>query len=162
MPIPWEADAPSYGFGPRPAQLAAAARRLGDYALDRQRGVPGSTYELYRAALRLRRERGLGSGALAWVDGYGDDVVAFVNGRTLVVANLGDTLVTAALRRPSGHRQRRAAGRRQRPAAATRRDRVGRAHLIGPAAPRKVRELVRVPCRSGCGSPRHHRDGPLP
>ena len=29
VPIPWEADAPSYGFGPTDAQLAAAAGELG-------------------------------------------------------------------------------------------------------------------------------------
>jgi len=51
--------------------------------------VPGSTYELYRSALELRASLGLGTGSLSWVEGYGDEVVAFTNGRTLVVANLG-------------------------------------------------------------------------
>ena len=56
------------------------------------------TLELYRALLRTRRERELGTGGLRAVKGFGaddfgDDVVALVNtGQgedTLVVANLG-------------------------------------------------------------------------
>jgi len=62
--------------------------------VDQQDGVAGSTLELYRALLRRRRDLSLGSGSLAFVRGYGPDVVAFVNGsadgeRLLVVANLG-------------------------------------------------------------------------
>ncbi len=93
VPIPWEADAPAFGFSgtgsswlPQPAEFAELAR-------DRQEGVEGSTLELYRAALALRAERDLGMGSLAWVDGYGEDVVAFRNGDVLVLANLGETAV---------------------------------------------------------------------
>ena len=46
---------PTRSWLPQPAVWA-------EYALDRQRGVAGSTYELYRAALRLRREHRLGAG----------------------------------------------------------------------------------------------------
>jgi alpha-glucosidase len=94
VPIPWEADAPSCGFGPGPLTWLPQPDGWCDYALDRQVGVPGSTVELYRAALQQRAERGLGTGSLAWVEGFGDDVIAFVNGRTLVVANLGDAPVS--------------------------------------------------------------------
>jgi alpha-glucosidase len=94
VPIPWEADAPGCGFGPGPLTWLPQPDGWCDYALDRQVGVRGSTYELYRTALELRSSRALGTGSLAWVDGYADDVVAFVNGRTLVVANLGDSPVT--------------------------------------------------------------------
>jgi alpha-glucosidase len=56
-------------------------------------GVEGSTLELYRTLLALRRERALGTGGLAEGDGFGNDVVALVNsgaaGDTLVLANLG-------------------------------------------------------------------------
>jgi alpha-glucosidase len=94
VPIPWEADAPSCGFGPGPLTWLPQPDDWGRYALDRQVGVPGSTYELYRTALEQRSARALGAGSLAWLDGYDDDVVAFVNGRTLVVANLGEMPVT--------------------------------------------------------------------
>jgi alpha-glucosidase len=90
VPIPWVADAPSCGFGPGPLTWLPQPDGWGDHALDRQVGAPGSTYELYRTALRERSASRLGVGSLTWVDGYGDDVVAFANGRTLVVANLGE------------------------------------------------------------------------
>ena len=72
----------------RAGVLAAAAAGWAEFALDRQRGVAGSTFELYRSALSLRSQLGLGAGSVEWVD-LGPDVVAFRNGSTLVVANLG-------------------------------------------------------------------------
>ncbi|ASW56388.1 glycoside hydrolase family 13 protein [Plantactinospora sp. KBS50] len=88
VPIPWDADAPSYGFGPTDASWLPQPPVWAEYALDRQRGVPGSTYELYRSALRLRRESGLGGGECAWLPS-GDDVLAFRNGRLGVLTNFG-------------------------------------------------------------------------
>jgi alpha-glucosidase len=89
VPIPWEADAPSYGFGPADASWLPQPAVWAEYALDRQRGVTGSTYELYRSALRLRAVHALGIGALSWVDTPAD-VLAFRNGDLLVVTNYGD------------------------------------------------------------------------
>ena len=93
VPIPWESDRPAFGFNdtgeswlPQPAEWA-------QYARDAQVGVPGSTLELYRAALRMRREFGLGSGALKWLKGYDKKVVAFRNGDVTVLANLGKIAV---------------------------------------------------------------------
>ena len=88
VPIPWEPDAPAYGFSPSGASWLPQPPTWREYAASAQAGVPGSTLELYRAALRLRREQRLGHGALAWVD-LGPDVVAFHNGQVLVVVNLG-------------------------------------------------------------------------
>ncbi len=88
VPIPWEADAPSYGFGPADASWLPQPPVWAEYALDRQRDVPGSTYEMYRAALRLRREHRLGAGPLTWVDAPAD-VLAFRTGEVLVLTNFG-------------------------------------------------------------------------
>ena len=41
VPIPWEADAPSYGFGPADASWLPQPAVWAEYALDRQRGVAG-------------------------------------------------------------------------------------------------------------------------
>ncbi|MDG4767390.1 glycoside hydrolase family 13 protein [Solwaraspora sp. WMMD406] len=76
VPIPWEADAPSYGFGPTDASWLPQPPVWAEYAADRQVGVPGSTYEMYRTALALRREHGLGAGELRWLDSP-PDVLAF-------------------------------------------------------------------------------------
>ncbi|MCW3841979.1 glycoside hydrolase family 13 protein [Micromonospora yasonensis] len=88
VPIPWEADAPSYGFGPTDASWLPQPPSWAEYALDRQRGVPGSTYELYRTALRLRREHGLGRGPLRWLSS-GDEVLAFTSRDLTVLTNFG-------------------------------------------------------------------------
>lgn len=92
VPIPWEADAPSYGFGPTDASWLPQPPLFSEYALDRQRGVPGSTYELYRTALRLRREYGLGRGALFWLES-GDEVLTFRNSDLTVLTNFGAAAV---------------------------------------------------------------------
>jgi alpha-glucosidase len=105
VPLPWQAQAPSYGFGPGPASWLPQPPAWAGYALDRQRGVAGSTYELYREALRRRREYALGAGSLGWVE-LGEDVVAFRNGPVLVVANLG----AAPVALPDGYLVRLASG----------------------------------------------------
>ncbi|MFY1624632.1 glycoside hydrolase family 13 protein [Micromonospora sp. WMMD723] len=97
VPIPWEADAPSYGFGPADASWLPQPPLWAEYALDRQRGVPGSTYETYRTALRLRREHALGRGTLEWLSS-GDEVLSFRNGGLTVLTNFG----TAAVPPPAG------------------------------------------------------------
>ena len=55
VPIPWETTGPSLGFGPGAPWLPQPAdwARLSVAA---QQGVEGSTLELYRAALRVRRD----------------------------------------------------------------------------------------------------------
>ncbi|MFI5492989.1 alpha-amylase family glycosyl hydrolase [Actinoplanes sp. NPDC051859] len=88
VPIPWEADAPSYGFGPADASWLPQPVSWAEYALDRQRDVAGSTYELYRSALRLRAEHALGTGTLSWLDTPAD-VCAFRNGELIVLTNFG-------------------------------------------------------------------------
>ncbi|MCW2807299.1 MAG: glycoside hydrolase family 13 protein, partial [Marmoricola sp.] len=76
VPIPWERDAPSYGFGPSEKAWLPQPEVYGELAADRQTGVPGSTLELYRRLLRLRREHRPGRGELSWVD-LGEGVLAF-------------------------------------------------------------------------------------
>ena len=106
VPMPWAKDAPSFGFGPAGNTWLPQPDLYGDYAVDQQDGVEGSTLELYRLLLATRRDRGLGTGGLRFAEGFGDDVVAFENsgsgetGSTLVVANLG----TQAVALPEGAR----------------------------------------------------------
>lgn len=99
VPLPWEATAPAYGFSgtgeswlPQPADWAG-------YARDAQEGEAGSTLELYKAALMLRSQRGLGLGTLEWLSGYPADVLAFTSGDVTVIANLG----AASIPLPSGN-----------------------------------------------------------
>ena len=89
VPIPWEADHPSFGFGLTGESWLPQPEHWVDFARDVQRGVAGSTLELYRSSLRLRRSHTLGTGSLEWLDGFGDDVIAFANGEVTVISNLG-------------------------------------------------------------------------
>jgi alpha-glucosidase len=94
VPLPWVAAAPSYGFGPTAASWLPQPPEWAQLARDAQEGVPDSTLELYKLALRLRREHALGLGSVSWLEGLGDAVVAFANGSVTVVANTGASPVT--------------------------------------------------------------------
>jgi alpha-glucosidase len=89
VPIPWESDAPAYGFDASGSSWLPQPPEWAELARDRQVGVAGSTLELYRLALRLRAQHGLGLGTLEWLPGFGPDVLAFRNDGVTVVANVG-------------------------------------------------------------------------
>ncbi|WP_157001613.1 glycoside hydrolase family 13 protein [Agromyces laixinhei] len=93
VPLPWESSAPSYGFGPADASWLPQPEQWASLARDVQRGDPASTLSLYRDALALRRERRLGAGAVEWLPGQPESVVAFRNGDIVVIANTGDAPV---------------------------------------------------------------------
>jgi alpha-glucosidase len=93
VPIPWQAETPSYGFSPTGESWLPQPADWAQFARDTQLGVDGSTLELYRLSLRLRAEKALGHGSLEWLSGYGDEVVAFRNGDLTVIANLGEAAV---------------------------------------------------------------------
>ncbi|MGQ4418170.1 glycoside hydrolase family 13 protein [Streptomyces sp. SAS_269] len=94
VPIPWTREGSSYGFGdggswlPQPASWA-------ELSVEAQTGVPGSTLELYRSALGLRRSQpGLGAGeAVEWLRAP-EGVVAFRRGEFVCVANTTGESVT--------------------------------------------------------------------
>lgn len=91
VPLPWTADAPGYGFGPAGDTWLPQPEAYGVLAADRQYGVEGSTFEMYRLALAVRRVEELGHGGLSWVDAFAvsTDVIAFQVADVVVVANLG-------------------------------------------------------------------------
>ena len=92
VPIPWEADAPAYGFNSTGESWLPQPAVFGELARDRQVSDPDSTLSLYRRLLAARRELGLGAGSLEWVEA-GENVLAFRNGRIEVRANFGSTPV---------------------------------------------------------------------
>jgi alpha-glucosidase len=92
VPLPWSgADSP-FGFGPRGSKpwlpQPAEWREL---TAQNQSGSPGSMLELYRAALRLRREQpAFAGGTLRWLDAP-DGVLLFERGPDLRCAvNMSD------------------------------------------------------------------------
>ena len=73
VPLPWSGDAPPFGFSPdnatAPPWLPQPTRWC-DLTAATQQGMVDSTLELYRAALRLRRqEQAPGPAGLGWLDG---------------------------------------------------------------------------------------------
>lgn len=107
VPLPWEKDAPAFGFSSTGESWLPQPDVFGELAVDQQAGRERSTLSLYRALLRMRRERRLGEGSLAFVE-LGENLLAFdvtVGSQvTRVVINLGaapwripaDALVLAA------------------------------------------------------------------
>ncbi|WP_432014807.1 glycoside hydrolase family 13 protein [Streptomyces sp. HD1123-B1] len=68
VPLPWSRSGASHGFGPGGSWLPQPAEWAG-LSVEAQTGDPGSTLELYRSALALRRELpGLGDGRMTWLD----------------------------------------------------------------------------------------------
>ncbi|MZG13590.1 DUF3459 domain-containing protein, partial [Streptomyces sp. SID5914] len=69
VPIPWTREGSSYGFGAGGSWLPQPAG-WGELSVEAQTGVAGSTLELYRTALAVRREQpGLGAGTdVVWHD----------------------------------------------------------------------------------------------
>ncbi|MFF2651905.1 glycoside hydrolase family 13 protein [Streptomyces sp. NPDC058045] len=90
VPIPWTREGTSYGFGPAGSWLPQP-EGWGELSVQAQTGVPGSTLELYRTALSVRRAHpALGAGeSVQWLD-TPEGVLAYrrvsADGRTLVCA----------------------------------------------------------------------------
>ncbi|MGA7203037.1 MAG: glycoside hydrolase family 13 protein [Specibacter sp.] len=93
IPLPWRGDATGFGFSDGlSAPWLPQPEQWGSYARDVQEADPSSHLAMYRNALRIRRERNLGTGALLWVEKYCTGAsLGFMNGTTLVLLNTGTT-----------------------------------------------------------------------
>jgi alpha-glucosidase len=91
VPLPWEANtSASNGFSNNGAAWLPQPASYADYSRDRQIGVEGSTLEMYREALELRKELCLGSGSFEWVKEFcGETSLGFLNQEILVIHNFG-------------------------------------------------------------------------
>ena len=92
VPLPWTAEGASYGFGDGDAHLPQPAW-FSQYAVEVQDEQEGSTLELYRSALRLRRELQAAE-ELTWHESANLEVLHFTRpGGWQVVTNFGDAAV---------------------------------------------------------------------
>ena len=92
VPLPWSGEARPFGFSPAGATempWLTQPTHWADLTVERQATDPDSMLNLYREALRLRREEaGLGDGPLTWLAAE-PDVLAFARGdRFLSITNL--------------------------------------------------------------------------
>ncbi|WP_328342020.1 glycoside hydrolase family 13 protein [Streptomyces violaceus] len=80
VPIPWSGRTAPYGFSPEGATAGPwlpQPARWAEHTVESQTGDPASMLELYRAALRVRRDHpALGDGTMTWLD-TPDGVLAF-------------------------------------------------------------------------------------
>lgn len=87
IPLPWKAAEPGMGFSPTGRTWLPQPTSYAAYAADVQDGESGSTLELYRTLLRLRRKHGLGRGELSWLDAPAG-VLRFGNANVEVIVNV--------------------------------------------------------------------------
>jgi alpha-glucosidase len=96
VPIPWSGSEPPYGFGPGTGQpWLPQPADWSTLTAEAQAPDPDSHLNLYRTALRIRREHpALGEGRLAWDEEATPGVLSFTrNPGFRCVVNLGDTPV---------------------------------------------------------------------
>jgi alpha-glucosidase len=91
VPLPWHAERAALGFSESGQSWLPQPESYRAFARNRQAGVAGSTLELYRAALALRREHNLGAGSFAWLAGHtGPGSLGFTNNTVKVLHNFSD------------------------------------------------------------------------
>jgi alpha-glucosidase len=91
VPIPWTLDGSSCGFGSEGSWLPQPDD-WGTLSVEAQRDVQGSTLELYKGAIELRR-RLLQGEPFEWRR-WSSDVIAFSRGPVVCAVNLGDSPVS--------------------------------------------------------------------
>ncbi len=92
VPLAWEKDAPAFGYSPSGKAWLPQPAVFGDLAADQQEGVEGSTLEMYRSALKLRRELELGKGLdLTISDSIGEGILSLTSGPVTVLVNTTDS-----------------------------------------------------------------------
>ena len=96
VPLPWEAGVGgANGFNSTGKAWLPQPDIYADYSRDQQEGVEDSTLELYKHALKVRRELGLGEGSFEWLAEFvTDDSLGFRNGDILVVHNFGKSPIS--------------------------------------------------------------------
>lgn len=88
VPLPWDADAPAYGFSATGKAWLPQPAEWGAYAAAAQRNAANSSLELYRRALHVRRKYGLGAATLHWNE-VNEGVLSFTVGEVTVLVNFG-------------------------------------------------------------------------
>lgn len=90
VPIPWEENAPAFGFNETGASWLPQPSGWKDLSRDVQETKTNSTLNMYKSALDYRKNSEIGSGSLTWMtELFDDSVVAFLNGNVLVIMNMG-------------------------------------------------------------------------
>ncbi len=99
VPLPWVSKAnESNGFSSTGESWLPQPSSYARYARDLQDGVAGSTLEVYKRVLKVRKQFNLGAGNFKWAPEFMDETtLAYINNGVLVLANFaGDPVVIPA------------------------------------------------------------------
>jgi alpha-glucosidase len=95
VPIPWEAHEPAFGFNKTGESWLPQPAKYQRYARDTQEGVAGSTLELYKRLLKVRKEFDMGNGELIWAPEHAsENSLAYKNNGVLVLANFTGSAIS--------------------------------------------------------------------
>jgi alpha-glucosidase len=96
VPLPWEAGAgKSFGFNKTGESWLPAPASYKKYSRDVQEGVEGSTLELYKKLIAMRKHYSLGSGEFRFAPEYENETsLAYLNNQVLVISNFGPAAVS--------------------------------------------------------------------
>ena len=88
LPIPWSGDKAPFGFttGKPWLPLQDSWR---EFTVESEDHDPNSSLNLYRKALKIRRENFVGSGEISWESTTG--VLSYKRGRITVILNISDS-----------------------------------------------------------------------
>jgi alpha-glucosidase len=90
VPVPWEGDAPPFGFSDNPDTWLPLPEEWAALTVERQLGDPASTLEFYRQAIELRHSRSEFDGAtIEWLDSPADTLAFRRRGGLVYVLNAG-------------------------------------------------------------------------
>lgn len=91
VPLPWEAGVgAANGFNTTGESWLPQPENYRHLSRDKQTGVAGSTLELYKRLLKVRKTLGLGAGNFRWAPEFeNENSLAYVNKGIAVVANFG-------------------------------------------------------------------------
>ncbi|MEY4451306.1 MAG: hypothetical protein RLZZ380_427 [Actinomycetota bacterium] len=91
VPLPWEAGVgAANGFNETGESWLPQPENYKHLSRDQQTGVAGSTLELYKRLLKVRKSLGLGAGDFRWAPEFeNENSLAYVNQGVAVVANFG-------------------------------------------------------------------------
>jgi alpha-glucosidase len=88
VPMPWSGQAPPFGFGAVAGWLPQPPDWV-DLTAEAQQADPTSTWSMYRAALRLRRDLRLGRGPLTWQEAPSAESLVFTLPGLVCAINCG-------------------------------------------------------------------------
>eukprot|EP01103_Thecamoeba_quadrilineata_P003408 TRINITY_DN13197_c0_g1_i1.p1 TRINITY_DN13197_c0_g1~~TRINITY_DN13197_c0_g1_i1.p1 ORF type:complete len:542 (-),score=95.13 TRINITY_DN13197_c0_g1_i1:1243-2868(-) len=101
VPLPWKTNAKNMGFSNADKIWLPQPESYREYARELQESSCGSTLEMYKLALRLRKEYGLGRGEIVWRSKCDEKVLCFETQDLTVVANLSPQTQNLAMLRES-------------------------------------------------------------